>query len=298
MDEIKKVKLKSGTQVALSHLVYSFNRHIKGVKAKNNLCYALDKDSRHKLDIAFPERAKDGGYPCVIYLHGGGWTAYDKCLFRSTAKELAARGAVVFNCNYSLAPKYNFGDMQADLYLITAFARKHAEAFGGNPDKIIFAGDSSGAHLAALYVNSLFSFNSPLSKYVKGCAYFYGVFDLIAVRDVEFSNKSAYTKSAIPIDMPKRRQYLWQYSPINYVCKTLPPTLLCSGKIDPLHSGQSQVYSTVLKQAGIRVEELFFSIEDKNADHRFITFSKCKAAKKSFEKFGEFLNTLENPENT
>lgn len=115
MNEIKKVKLKTGLQVAFAHLAYSFNRHIKGVKAKNNQSYCTDWDKRHKLDIGYPKCAKDGGYPCVIYLHGGGWTAYDKSLFRSTAKELAKYGAVVFNCNYSLAPKYSLADMMKDM---------------------------------------------------------------------------------------------------------------------------------------------------------------------------------------
>lgn len=294
MDEIRRVKLKTGAQVALSRFVYSFNRRIKGVKAKNDLSYSLHKDKRHKLDIDYPKIAKDGGYPCVIYLHGGGWTAYDKRLFRSTAKELAARGAVVFNCNYSLAPENNFADMQIDVNTILLYVRSNAERFGGNPDKIIFAGDSSGAHLAALYVNRLFFFNSPLAQYIIGCAYFYGVYDLTTVGEVPFNNKVAYTTAAMPPDMPRREQYLREYSPINYICATLPPTLFCSGRIDPLHEGQTEVYSTALQGLGIRVERLIFPIEEKDAGHRFITFTKCEAAKKSFDMFGKFLKSIEN----
>lgn len=298
MDEIKRVKLKTGTQVALSRLVYSFNRRIKGVKAKNNLGYECDGAKYHRLDIAYPKRAKEGGYPCVIYLHGGGWTAYDKRLFRSTAKELAARGAVVFNCNYSLAPEYSFAEMQTDLNFITEYIRGNAPRFGGNSEKLIFAGDSSGAHLAALYVNRLFFNNSPLAKCIAGCVYFYGVYDLTTLDEVEFNNKEAYTKAAMPTDMPGRDGYLKEYSPINYICKTLPPTLFCSGKIDPLHKGQTEVYADALQKIGVRVDRLFFPVDDDGAGHRFITFSKCEAAQKSFEKFGEFLKTLENFKNT
>lgn len=294
MDEIKRVKLKTGTQTALAKLAYSFNRHIKGVKAKNNLRYSIDKDNRHKLDIAYPKRAKDGGYPCLIYLHGGGWTAYDKSLFRSTAKELAAKGAVVFNCNYRLAPKNNFADMEADVELIVGYVRQNAQSFGGNPDKLIFAGDSSGAHLSALYVNKAFSQNLPIAKSIVGCVYFYGVYDLSTVGDVEFNNKAAYTKAIMPLDMPERERFLRDYSPINYVCPTLPPTLFCSGRIDPLNAGQTEVYSSVLQDLGVRVERLIFPVEDETAGHRFITFSKCAAAQKSFAVFGEFLKTLVN----
>ncbi|MGN0823885.1 MAG: alpha/beta hydrolase [Candidatus Coproplasma sp.] len=294
MDDIKKVKLKTGTQAALAKLIFYFNRHIKGVKAKNNLRYSTDKTKYHTLDIAYPKKIKDGGYPCVIYLHGGGWTAYDKSLFRSTAKELAARGAVVFNCNYRLAPENNFADMEEDVGLIVDYVKQNAQCFGGNPDKLIFAGDSSGAHLAALYVNKAFSQNLPIAKSIVGCVYFYGVYDLSTVGDVEFNNKSAYTKAAIPLDMPEREWFLRDYSPINYLCSTLPPTLFCSGGIDPLNTGQTEVYSSVLHNMGVRVERLIFPIEDKTAGHRFITFSKCAAAQKSFSVFGEFIKTLVN----
>lgn len=294
MDDIKKVKFKTGMQAAFAKLIYYFNRHIKGVKAKNNLRYSTDRDGLHKLDIAYPKEKKDGGYPCVVYLHGGGWTAYDKSLFRSTAKELAARGAVVFNCNYRLAPKNDFADMQADVELIVSYVKQNAQSFGGNPDKLIFAGDSSGAHLCALYVNGAFSQNLPIAKSIIGCVYFYGVYDLSTVGGVEFNNKVAYTKAVIPLDMPERERYLEKYSPINYICPTLPPTLFCSGRIDPLNAGQTEVYSRALQDMGVRVERLIFPVDDKTAEHRFITFSKCAAAQKSFSAFGEFVKTLVN----
>ncbi|MGN0805547.1 MAG: alpha/beta hydrolase, partial [Candidatus Coproplasma sp.] len=294
MDEIKRVKLKTGMQVAFGRLIYSFNRHIKGVSAKNNLSYCADGDIRHTLNVTFPKEGKEGGYPCIIYLHGGGWSGYDKSLFRSTAKELAACGAVVFNCNYCLAPKHNFADMEQDVQSITDFVRQNAARFGGNPDRIIFSGDSSGAHLSALYVNRAFYYNAPVAKFITGCAFFYGVYDLTTVGEVNFNNKAAYTKAAMPLDMPNREEYLREYSPISYICPSLPPTLFCSGMIDPLHAGQSGRYSKALEELGVSVERLFFPVEEETATHRFITFTKCTAAKKSFDFFRKFLKTLEN----
>ncbi|MGN1104747.1 MAG: alpha/beta hydrolase, partial [Candidatus Coproplasma sp.] len=124
------------------------------------------------------------------------------------------------------------------------------------------------------------------------CVYFYGVFDLTTVGGVEFNNKAAYTEAAMPPDMPNLTQYLINNSPVNYMCSTLPPTLFCSGRIDPLHDGQSEVYSAALERLGVRVERLFFPVEDSEAGHRFITFSTSPAAQESFEKFGDFLKTL------
>lgn len=299
MDAVKKVKIKTGMQTAGAKLLYSFNRHVKGVRTKFGVSYLSDGKREHKLDISYPKDKAEGdypvgGYPCVVYFHGGGWTAYDKCLFRSSAKELSARGAVVYNCNYRMAPKYDLADMEEDVKSAVEFAKKTAVKCGGNPNKIILAGDSSGAHLAALYVNKLCKQNDEEAKAVIGCVYFYGVYDLTTMGNVKFNNKEGYTQAVMPPTMPNLKQYLKRFSPINYVCPTLPPTLFCSGMVDPLHEGQTAVYMQVLKDLGVRVESLIFPEDDLSAEHRFITFSKNSAAKKSFAAFGEFIKTLEN----
>ncbi len=298
MNDITKVKLKTGLQTTFAKLIYSFNRRIKGIKAKYNINYCGDRLKSHTLDIMYPSKAVNGGIPCVIYLHGGGWTAYDKSLFRSTVKELSARGTVVFNCNYRLAPKYGFADMEEDVAKVVAFVKEHAASFGGDPNRIIFSGDSSGAHLAALYVNKLCKKDPQAAKRVIGCVYFYGVYDLTTIGGVKFNNKAAYTAAAMPLDMPEREAYLKAFSPVGYINSSLPPTLLCSGTVDPLYIGQTAVYSASLKDIGVRVESLIFPPEDNTAEHRYVTFSRNPAAKKSFGAFGEFLKSLVNGDNS
>lgn len=293
MNEIQKVKLKTGAQVALAKLwKCGFNRSIKGVKAAYGLDYCGDGDRQHTLDIMYPRSGK-GGMPCVIYSHGGGWCAYDKSLFRSTTKILASYGAVVFNCNFRLAPDYGFKDMEDDVAAVREFVQKHAEEYGGDPHKIVLAGDSSGAHLLSLYINRLTAGGDARAADFIGCVYFYGVYDLTALDGVGFNNRQGYIDAAMPEDMPGRDNYLKEFSPLNYISPKLPPTLLCSGMIDPLYEGQTAVYAKALEAAGVRVETLIFPAGYKKAAHRYITFSRNPAAKKSFAKFGEFLNSLE-----
>ncbi len=293
MNAIRKVKLKTGVQTALAKLwKCGFNRRIKGVKSKYNVDYCGDGSKWHTLDIMYTKN-KDGGLPCVIYSHGGGWCAYDKSLFRSTTKVLASCGTVVFNCNFRLAPDYNFKDMEEDASAAVEFAARHAKEYGGDPNKIILAGDSSGAHILSLYLNRLTANGGEGAERVKGCVYFYGVYDLTALDGVAFNNRQAYMEAAMPADMPGRNAYLRENSPVNYLSPALPPTLLCSGKIDPLYAGQTAVYAEKLKECGVRVETLIFPESDKKAAHRYITFSRNPAAKKTFAKFNEFLNSLE-----
>lgn len=291
--------MKSGAQVALARLwKHGFNRRIKGVKAAYNLDYCGDGLKQHTLDVMYPffgknGRKGEGGLPCVIYSHGGGWSAYDKSLFRSTTKAFASQGAVVFNCNFRLAPEYGFDDMEDDVASAVGFVTAHAAEYGGDPEKIILAGDSSGAHLLSLYINRLVACGGNLGRRFIGCAFFYGVYDLTALDGVAFNNKKGYTDAALPEDMPDRDLFLSKYSPINYISPQLPPTLLCGGMVDPLHKGQTAVYERALKQTGVRVETLIFPEDYKRAAHRFITFVSNPATKLSVAKFKEFLNSLE-----
>jgi len=293
MDEIRRVKLKTGVQTAFAKLwKCGFNRTVKGVKAKYNLDYYGDGLKGHTLDIMYP-KDRAGGLPCVIYTHGGGWCAYDKSLFRSTTKMLSSCGAVTFNCNLRLAPDYGFKEMEEDAAAAVEFAVQHAKEYGGDPNRIILAGDSSGAHILSLYLNRLTADGDKGAERVKGCVFFYGVYDLTALDGVNFNNRQAYTEAVMPMDMPERNAYLKANSPVSYLSPKLPPVLLCSGKIDPLYAGQTKVYAEKLKEIGVRVETLTFPEEDKKAAHRYITFSRNRAAKKSFAKFKEFINSLE-----
>ncbi len=289
MDKIKRLKIRTGVQTALSHLVYYFNRRVKGVRARYNLNYCGDKVKWHTLDVMSVKGAS--GLPCVIYLHGGGWTAYDKSLFRTTCKRLSSYGTTVFNCNFSQAPKFGIEDMVADVDRIIAYVRANAEKYGGDPTRLIFAGDSAGAHLLALKLGRTVR-DSGTTGGVIGCAFFYGVYDLTALRGIKFKNLDAYLAATLPDTGEGYDKLLADESPVNFVDGRFPPTLLCSGMTDTLHEGQSAKYAQALKAAGVRTECLFFPPEFKKARHKYITFATNPAAKISFEAFGKFLNGI------
>ncbi len=62
------------------------------------------------LDVYAPEATSlNSRYPVVLFMHGGGWRASDKNdqlgVHTNVCKALAARGLVVVNVNYRLAPR-------------------------------------------------------------------------------------------------------------------------------------------------------------------------------------------------
>lgn len=290
MFRIRMLKLKTEVETYLAKLCVVFNKRIKGIKIKYNQNYCSDKHKYHDLDIIYKN---DGTTkPCVLYMHGGGWCAYDKRVFRSTCKQLCGCGTVVFNCNFRLAPKFSVEDMQQDIYNIIEYISAHASKYGGDPDKIILAGDSAGAQLLSLFINKAVLKNEDVVKKVKGCAFFYGVYNLETALNTGFKHIETYMSSIVPPSVKNYHERLKEISPVNYISSKIPPTLICSGQTDKLNNTQSQQYAQILQDNGIRVEALIFPKEFVAAKHKFITFDTNEAAKLSFEAFSNFIRSL------
>jgi acetyl esterase len=98
-----------------------------------------------------PARAGSAPAPCVIYLHGGGWVLGSPASHHGITADLAdGAGVVVVSVDYRRAPEYPypaaFDDSRA---VVASLAGDGAAALGIDPTRIVVAGDSAGANLAA-----------------------------------------------------------------------------------------------------------------------------------------------------
>ena len=100
-----------------------------------------------RLDI-FP--AAPAGAPVLVYIHGGYWRALDKRDQSFVAPAFVAAGAMVVLPNYGLCPAVTIETIALQLVAATAWVHRHAQEYGGDPGRIVVAGHSAGAHLAAL----------------------------------------------------------------------------------------------------------------------------------------------------
>jgi acetyl esterase len=97
------------------------------------------------------EPLDDAPAPLVVYYHGGGWTTGDLDTHEQPCRLLAkSAGARVLSVEYRLAPEHRFPAAVEDAVAAFRDAVAQAEALGVDPARIAVAGDSSGAHLAAV----------------------------------------------------------------------------------------------------------------------------------------------------
>ncbi|BBP76889.1 alpha/beta hydrolase [Pseudomonas gingeri NCPPB 3146 = LMG 5327] len=90
------------------------------------------------------------GWPCVVYLHGGGWVVGDLDSHDFITAELASLlKAVVVAVDYRLAPEQPFPAAFDDCLAVWRSLRNDAEDWQLDRNRLAIAGDSAGGNLAA-----------------------------------------------------------------------------------------------------------------------------------------------------
>lgn len=106
---------------------------------------------RHRLDVYCPvHEAPDGGYPVLVFLHGGGFMRGDKADRDNFGRYFSRHGVLTIVPNYRLGPESQWPAGAEDAAAVFAWARTQAAQYGGDPQHIVLAGESAGAaHVAA-----------------------------------------------------------------------------------------------------------------------------------------------------
>jgi len=89
--------------------------------------------------------------PTVVFLHGGGFVIGDLDTHDLAVRILATDlGAVVVSVDYGLAPERPFPSGVDDAWAAFSAVAAHVEDYGGDAGRLVVAGDSAGANLAAV----------------------------------------------------------------------------------------------------------------------------------------------------
>ena len=116
---------------------------------------AYGPDPRNRLDVF--ARPRTANAPVLVFLHGGGFVMGDKHTegspFYSNIGAFAARaGFVGVTMTYRLAPANRFPSGLEDLRAAVTWLHDNIAGHGGDPTKVVIAGQSAGAAHVAGYV--------------------------------------------------------------------------------------------------------------------------------------------------
>ncbi len=109
---------------------------------------AYGSDPRQRLDVYAPTAAAD--LPVVVFIYGGSWKSGDRRDYRFVASQLARAGIITVIPDYRLYPQIRFPAFVDDAGAAVAWTARNIAAFGGDPRRIVIAGHSAGAQMAAL----------------------------------------------------------------------------------------------------------------------------------------------------
>ena len=228
--------------------------------------YKNTNGSLQTLDIYGPKKVIKGGSPVILYVHGGSWVYGDKSIPDVISPVLDAfreEGFTIISTSYELMRGEEIFEKQiSDVKDTIRWIHKNKDVYGFDSDEIGIIGTSSGAHLAlmATYTSdNKFQGDKNLVGYsseVKYIVDFFGPTDLntldlsAAGWDIEQVLKSAKKNNEM-------EEVFKTYSPINYVGKNMPKTLIVHSKSDKIvpYKNSEDLYNK-LKNEGNKAEML------------------------------------------
>jgi arylformamidase len=143
--------------------------------------------SGERLDF-FP--ASRSNAPLLIFIHGGWWRSLDKSDFSFIVPGYRQAGFNVALTNYTLAPHASLQEITRQQLRALAWLYRNGENYDFDRQRMVLAGHSAGAHLAAMMLAARwneFSDDLPVNL-VKGAVLMSGVYDLEPVRHADFVN--------------------------------------------------------------------------------------------------------------
>jgi acetyl esterase/lipase len=208
------------------------------VEYTRNIVYGKGGDRDLMLNLARPKHM-NGPLPCVVLIHGGGWSGGDRLQLEEACWHATTHGYVAATVGYRLAPTAVWPGQINDVKCAVRFLRANAVKYGIDPNHIGAVGFSAGAHLAMLLgstdakdgLEGTGGCPNQSSK-VQAVVSFFGPTDLTAPELLP--DLSPVLKRFIGARLSEKPELYKQASPVNHVSRDSAPMLLFQGTLDPL----------------------------------------------------------------
>jgi acetyl esterase/lipase len=140
---------QAGVSSSIYVLPEADTAHIRN--AHRDVAYATDSPFQ-ALDLYLPDSPPPvGGYPLVVFVHGGAWKMCDKRDVQMNGPlQILPHGYALASINYRLSGEARFPAQIHDVKAALRWLRANSKAYGLNAERVAIWGDSAGAHLASL----------------------------------------------------------------------------------------------------------------------------------------------------
>ena len=239
----------------------------------------------------------DSGAPVILYFHGGGYIMGCVDDHDPLCGKLAdACDAVVISVEYRLAPEFPFPACIDDAVLAAEWAYKNAKKFGGDPEKLMAGGDSSGANISAVLALLGKAGKSAKLSYL---ILFYGVFGCVDLAESESAKEFGQGGFVLPVNAMDEMMKIYvpegqnlddiRLAPGRAKDLTgMPPSVVVTAEFDPLRD-DGEEFARRLKAAGNEVE----LIRMDGMMHGFILYYQSfHRAEELIERIGEKVKKL------
>lgn len=239
----------------------------EGLQYWEDVAYG-SQSPRQVMDLWAPRGGKN--LPCVIWIHGGGWSAEDLTKrYRPEMEmvQLSKLGFVCVSIEYRLAQHAPFPAQIQDCKCAVRFLRAHAGQYGIDPDHIGVWGESAGGHLASLLAVSggvaEFEGDGGWNEYssaVQAAVPWYAPNDLVRESFIgqdptEMPETGEVLKRLFGGTIQQAKDQFWAASPMKYAGANQPPMLLMHGDMDRLvPTWQTLEFYKALRERGNPVE--------------------------------------------
>jgi arylformamidase len=181
----------------------------------------------------------------LVFIHGGYWQELSAQESLFPAATCAQRGLAFAALDYTLAPTASVADIVVECRRAFIWLFHHAQALGVDASRIVVAGSSAGAHLAAMVaMPGALPDGHGGSFVVRAAVLVSGIYDLEPLVGTSINKALALTAASAQ-----------QVSPVRFPLRGVPDALVCWGAVETEEfKRQSQDFAHALAEAGTPCE--------------------------------------------
>jgi acetyl esterase/lipase len=204
------------------------------IEELKNIEYKSVNGKSLQLDLYKPANLKDPA-PLLVFIHGGSWKSGQRSDYLVYLVDFAKRGFVTATVSYRLLNDGPYPACAEDIKDAIAWFFSNSEQYGYDTSRIAMIGGSAGAHLVTLtgygWKNPGEDAGSTNNVYkIKALVDIYGPVDLTT----EYARNHSLVTALIGKTYKESPGLYAEASPVGYLDKNDPPTLILHGTSDRL----------------------------------------------------------------